>query len=248
MLSFSIILLLYSKYTLTSSFSNGAFDSSDITTTENDHNDMRRQVAQGSYNPAGDPDYTFPTATDMIQLEWDATLATAAKNHAQGCTWGHSSNGYGENLAARTGTTMTTANLQIMIDGWLDDEAAATSFTGAGVNYGNLVCDTSRPTVSSCGHCTQGIWAQTANIGCGYKNCSTGSPFDTTTYGVNWLYLVCNYSPGGNVANANVYTAGTSSCTTASCPTGYKNCVNHLCASSTLSPTAATPAPVTPTP
>eukprot|EP01084_Bolivina_argentea_P265723 450524_1 len=211
-----------------------------------DHNAMRTKVASGVLT--GDGAYIFPKATDMIQLKWSDTIAAVAQSHAEGCVWAHSTqpiNGYGENIAYTT-ATWDVAALKDRIKAWLDDEAVHTKFTGSGVNYGNLQCS------DVCGHFTQGIWAKTAELGCGYYACP-GTPSNPSASGT-WKYLVCNYFTRGNIAimqNGNVinsvYTTGTSSCTTASCPTGYKNCVNHLCAASTSAPTSSTSSP-TPSP
>ena len=45
------------------------------------------------------------------------------------------------------------------------------------------------------GHFTQLVWASTTTVGCGKATCSKGSPFS----GGTWQYVVCRYSPAGNV-------------------------------------------------
>eukprot|EP01084_Bolivina_argentea_P265725 450526_1 len=210
-----------------------------------DHNAMRTKVASGVLT--GDGAYIFPKATDMIQLKWSDTIAAVAQSHAEGCVWAHSTqpiDGYGENIAITTATWDVDA-LKDIIKAWLDNEAVDTKFTGSGVNYGNLQCS------DVCGHFTQGIWAKTAELGCGYYACP-GTPSNPSASGT-WNYLVCNYFIRGNIryldVNGNVlnsvYTTGASSCT--NCPSGYQNCVNHLCAASTSAPTSSTSSP-TPSP
>ena len=59
------------------------------------------------------------------------------------------------------------------------------------------------------GHWTQGVWAKTRYIGCGYAACSTGSPWGNQYANGQWFYTVCKYFPGGNYNGAYPYTEGT---------------------------------------
>ena len=57
------------------------------------------------------------------------------------------------------------------------------------------------------GHWTQGVWAKSRYLGCGYAACDTGSPFGSSF--TNWLNVVCKYYPGGNYGSSYPYTEGT---------------------------------------
>merc|ERR1712032_1496824 len=57
------------------------------------------------------------------------------------------------------------------------------------------------------GHWTQGVWAKTRYLGCGYAACDVDSPFGSDF--TNWFYVVCKYFPGGNYNGADPYTQGT---------------------------------------
>ena len=56
-------------------------------------------------------------------------------------------------------------------------------------NYAANTCS------GACGHYTQMVWRTTTTVGCGFRNCTTGSPF---TGFPNWTVVVCNYNPAGN--------------------------------------------------
>ena len=59
------------------------------------------------------------------------------------------------------------------------------------------------------GHWTQGVWAKTRYLGCGYAACDTGSPWGDSGSFSEWFYVVCKYFPGGNFNSAYPYTEGT---------------------------------------
>src|SRR3990167_5337590 len=71
-----------------------------------------------------------------------------------------------------------------------------------------------------CGHYTQIAWNTTQQVGCGWKVCTSNSPFSS---GGTWTYTVCNYYPAGNLVPSGSsvprkpYAYGGSTCVP-SCP------------------------------
>ncbi|KAL8681136.1 MAG: hypothetical protein Q9186_002729 [Xanthomendoza sp. 1 TL-2023] len=119
---------------------------------------------------------TYRTSHNASRLTWNLTLASAATNHAQPCLFAHTQNNpNGENLAA--GYPNTTA----AVNGWGEE--------GKKYKFDDGKFD------EKTGHFTQVVWKATTSVGCGATWCSgqSGTP--------GW-FLVCQYSPAGNVQGA----------------------------------------------
>jgi hypothetical protein len=119
-------------------------------------------------------------------LTWDPTLASAGQQHSSGCKWGHSGQGYGENIMA--GWNTPTDGLNLMYEQRKHYDYTAGRST----------------TSETTGHFTQIVWRATERIGCGQTVCA--DPALKT-------FIVCEYEPPGNVAGAyrtNVFPEGTS--------------------------------------
>jgi pathogenesis-related protein 1 len=107
-------------------------------------------------------------------LAWSEDLARHAQDWADhlassGCRLAHSSDGYGENLAAGTAGTLSPEDVAEM---WYR-ERERYDFDSGGFSM-------------ETGHFTQLVWTGTARIGCGVSACD----------GLDvW---VCNYDPPGN--------------------------------------------------
>lgn len=105
-------------------------------------------------------------------LVWDDQLASYAEHYASKCQFKHSSSPYGENLAAGY------PSISIAVNAWYAEYAQ--------YFY-------SRPGFSMrTGHFTQMIWKSTQKLGCGYVACNGKN-------GTPGKFLVCEYSPAGNV-------------------------------------------------
>jgi len=114
-------------------------------------------------------------------LTWDTSIAATAQSWANGCSHTHSTNSFGENIAYGT-NPRTYAN-----SGWRSEQALWTcSTTSLGACNG------------ICGHWTQIVWKNSTRLGCGQAFCNTNSPFNGFP---TWYFLVCNFSPAGNIGN-----------------------------------------------
>ncbi|KAJ8508172.1 hypothetical protein ONZ45_g9519 [Pleurotus djamor] len=121
-------------------------------------------------------------------LTWSDKLYPETVNWANGCNFEHSkANGaYGENLAAGSGSNYD------FLDGftaWMDEVSL--------YNYNN-------PTFSTeTGHFTAVIWKSTTEVACAITECPAG-----TIFGQSSKYVVCRYSPPGNVLGQFIENVG----------------------------------------
>lgn len=121
-------------------------------------------------------------------LTWDSTLATYATSYASKCVFKHSGGPYGENLAAGGGGNY---DITAAFNSWANE--------AADYNWGS-------PGFSeSTGHFTQVVWKATTKVGCGYVTCGADTVISGWNSDAN--YLVCEYSPAGNVVNAGEFAA-----------------------------------------
>jgi len=107
-------------------------------------------------------------------LVWNNKLSRYAARHASACYFKHSKGPYGENLAAGF------PSISSAIKAWYGEKNM--------YNYG-------RPGFAeSTGHFTQVVWKSSREIGCAFVECNG-------KHGTPGKYLVCEYSPAGNVVN-----------------------------------------------
>ena len=107
-------------------------------------------------------------------LKWDDSLRIYAEHHARTCHFAHSATPYGENLAAGY------PSVAAAINAWYIENAQYS------YKHSEYTHDT--------GHFTQLVWASSKKVGCGYVTCNGEN-------GTPGKYLVCEYSPAGNVTN-----------------------------------------------
>jgi uncharacterized protein YkwD len=113
-------------------------------------------------------------------LVWDTTLANYAERYAAKCKFKHSSSPYGENLAAGYPT------VNVAVNAWYAEQAQY-SYLWPGFSY-------------KTGHFTQVVWKSTQKLGCAFVLCDGKN-------GTPGHYLVCEYSPHGNVTNSGYFRA-----------------------------------------
>jgi len=134
-------------------------------------------------------------------LAWSSTVAARAQAWADGCVYMHDTTalhdlGYGENIAATAPPGARDATY-IVVEGW----AAEAPF----YDYATNGCDAANPAnaAHTCGHYTQLVWRSTTVVGCGFRTCTTGSPFGASF--PTWDYWVCDYAPPGNYVGQRPY-------------------------------------------
>lgn len=140
----------------------------------NAHNSVRANVS-----PAASP--------ALPAMQWDESVAATAQAHADRCLFSHSGNpGLGENIYGYAA--------------WADAEEDAALLWAQEVthyNYSSNSCAAGQ----QCGHYTQMVWRSSTNLGCGIRQCNTGSPWGSG----EWTVVVCNYSPPGNYIGERPY-------------------------------------------
>jgi hypothetical protein len=124
-----------------------------------------------------------PASPPIPPLAWSPDVAAVAQAYAENCVFEHSDNDYGENLYATTGQ----ATPQEVVGSWVSEVAF--------YDYEANTCS------DVCGHYTQVVWAESLRLGCGFANCTTGSPFGSG----GWQLWVCNYDPPGNFVGERPY-------------------------------------------
>nr|BBA30650.1 Pc80, similar to Td16,antigen 5-like protein [Panstrongylus chinai] len=157
-----------------------------------------------------------PPAENMLELGWDNYAAAQASSWANGCQFMHNdpkdkkNKPMGQNLYVKMSSkeedVNTTFNIWVdyMVEGWYNESALyifGSNFSGKTAHY------------------TQLVWATTARIGCGYSYYKKN----------NWHvgYLVCNYSPAGNIFKENPYVQGNQNCSGYGLDRSTK--YDHLC-------------------
>ncbi|XP_052703442.1 uncharacterized protein LOC128179829 [Crassostrea angulata] len=145
-----------------------------------------------------------PTASNMVELQWNDGLAKMADRWARRCQFVHNSrrnnqsmfNFVGENLAYSSDDRKADSYVQM----WYAEVKDYTFETNG--------CS------AECSHYTQVVWATTEYIGCGKTYCAN----------LNGFLVVCNYAPAGNYP-----TQPYRNCQPCSrCPEGY-SCSDRLC-------------------
>lgn len=129
-----------------------------------------------------------PPAADMNFMEWDEYLSKAAQDWANTCRFAHAFPPYvepgsmGQNLYMGHDPTGVRALLL-----WNEEYHD--------YDIKTLDCVPGK----QCGHYTQLAWGDSKKVGCGMKRCA-----------VKRFYVVCHYSPIGNIAGHAPYNIGKS--------------------------------------
>ncbi|CBX90134.1 hypothetical protein LEMA_P062600.1 [Plenodomus lingam JN3] len=123
---------------------------------------------------------TYRKQHNATALGWNSTLADYAADWSEDCEFKHSGGPYGENLASGY------SNVTESIVGW-GEEREEYNFNGGQFS-------------SSTGHFTQLVWKNTTQVGCSRTQCNAGQQGGEGD-APGW-YLVCEYSPAGNVIGA----------------------------------------------
>lgn len=156
----------------------------------NAQNVVRADPSSAGGSPAPSP--------ALSPFSWSDTVAARAQAYADDCVYAHDvtalhSLGYGENIAAATPPgSLTTAQV---VGLWASEAPY--------YHYDTNTCDAANPanTAGTCGHYTQLVWRGTTVVGCGFRTCTTGSPWGSGS----WDYWVCDYAPPGNWVGERPY-------------------------------------------
>lgn len=163
-------------------------------------------------------------AANMLKLVYSEEMSRVAQGYANKCTWGHgdlydcSGARLGQNLYVSANPNGYPAlNVTKVIAAW-NGEKKDYTFQSNSCTPG-----------AECGHYTQNCWARSGFVGCGFAQCAS-----ITVGGQVWtnaIYLVCDYTGPGNVAQSQMYQPGAacSACDTEQTGAGYK-CDSGLCA------------------
>lgn len=154
-------------------------------------------------------------APPLAPVSWDTTIASGAQAWADGCSHEHSgAPGLGENLYYSAGSAPTPASA---VASW-ESESVKYTYAAIGDPVNNF---------SDIGHYTQLVWANTGLIGCGSTHCTTNTPFPGFP---EWDFIVCRYSPPGNVTGQYPYVAGVICSSGADC-NDNNPCTDDICTS-----------------
>jgi len=174
----------------------------------NAHNTLRSIVAKG--NAANKNGTNLPQATNMYQMTYSMSLESDAQAWANNCNYSHYiPAGEGQNIAAIA--TNNTASPYAPIPNALN---------GSLNSWYNELRDNGQASIyidaSDYSHFTQVAWAGSSAIGCAVKNCPSMNGYYVAP---GWFYtfIVCNYSPQGNMLGNNMYNVGASA---SACPSG----------------------------
>jgi hypothetical protein len=156
--------------------------------------------ATAAHNAARAAEMLDPPLPDMT---WDSDLAALAQDWANtlakncGTIMHRMPNQYGENIAERGSTRLTTQySAAEAVADWVSEKAC----WSYGTINGSEVCDQACATnlhSNGCGHYTQVVWRNSTKVGCGYAQCQDGQFTDEL-----W---VCNYDPHGNIIGQAPY-------------------------------------------
>jgi len=186
----------------------------------NQINSLRSALAKGTVKGSGN--CAMSASNSMLKMVWNASLAKAAQSWSDKCVFEHSGQKVGENLhAGATSDPDPVSISSVVIDGvngWWGELA------GWSCPANNVFTSTQNSAGEDVGHFTQLAWANTWQVGCGYKACDGQLEFGSDF--PNDYILVCQFLDQGNVLKKSMYTSS------APCAAGTK------CSASTTHPTA----------
>ena len=119
-------------------------------------------------------------------MAWSSAIAAVAQAWTDKCVFADTSNGYGSNAFAGTGT-YTPADV---VQSWVSEDAD--------YDYATNSCAAGK----ECGHYTQVVWRDSVGLGCGKTTCTKNNPFGGSGA---WQLWVCNYNPPGNYVGMSPY-------------------------------------------
>lgn len=167
------------------------------------HNGYRNRTASGAEREA----FKFPSASNMLQVQWDQELADIAQIHATQCEFEHDCN-----QCRQVDDYQVGQNLYQRRTSWHNptpdwSKAISSFYEEIGITPLKVL---SKFKGGPHGHFTQVVWADTWKIGCGYS----AFKINDSLFKTEEIY-VCNYGPSGNLRGQKMYKKGPS---TSRCP------------------------------
>lgn len=152
-----------------------------------------------SMTPLLDAHNAYRRTHSVPEVQWDNTVAASADAYASKCIWqtDAANTVFGETLYVGGG------------DGFDENKAvAAATKSWYDELYTPGYSFATPEVVGGAGRFTQVVWKSTIKLGCSVRLCPNG--LQNLNQGLNRYYVVCRYSPAGNVAGqfaANVLPA-----------------------------------------
>ena len=169
------------------------------------HNQLRNEVALNGISTSGQP-----TATYMNKLHWDPVLAATAQQFTDRCSIGQNGNRVNDfkGLDSPKLSTFDYPNILYLGENYLWYQRTNGTIYEDAVNFAKKYwwdqhldynyC--SKACSGICSSYTQMAWANTRYVGCGASICPSGS--------YQYLFLMCQYYPGGHSAGRHPYQSG----------------------------------------
>ncbi|CAJ0588204.1 unnamed protein product [Cylicocyclus nassatus] len=158
------------------------------------HNIRRSYLALGQVQNGPDS-RKLPTASYMPRMIYDCEVELGAIQHVNKCTLTKSSegerSGLGENVFVYPIPNMDSVTaIEAAIESWWSQclyESIRTDL--------KFVADFKNKVIDQTGF-TQMAWGKSVKLGCAVRTCHTST------------FVVCRYSPAGNILNENIYSGG----------------------------------------
>ncbi|KAI7686548.1 CRISP/Allergen/PR-1 [Sarcoptes scabiei] len=177
------------------------------------HNYYRNLIASGKESKLG-----FPSAANMLTLQWDESLAYVAQKHADQCRFEHDCYScrrtgkhsvVGQNLYQyRTSKSSMKPQWKKIVKEWYEEIEIAPPQVAVSFQLFEL----------NIGHFTQIAWATTNRIGCGFTSYQNNDHSGNNAVFRTVQLYTCNYAPGGNFLGEKMYEHGQAA---SQCPSRY---------------------------
>ncbi|EYC12737.1 hypothetical protein Y032_0046g1397 [Ancylostoma ceylanicum] len=160
------------------------------------HNKRRSQLAKGEVRNGKNPNNkNLPTASFMPRMVYDCDVEAGAIEYASSCTLEQSKQserkGYGENVYVYKNPNAVPADaFKAATKKWWDQIFLD------GINWEVIFKQSLRDKKIDQKGFTQMAWANSIKLGCAVQTCGMKS------------FVVCRYSPAGNVLNQTIYAVG----------------------------------------
>uniref|UniRef100_A0A7E4WD66 SCP domain-containing protein n=1 Tax=Panagrellus redivivus TaxID=6233 RepID=A0A7E4WD66_PANRE len=177
-----------------------------------------------------------PSGSNVIELTYNCTLEQQAQAWTDQCQFGFSPDsdrpGAGQTVY---GVYSNGENLGNIVAVTMDN------IWNSLQNYGNFTSNNTQLVDGNLATWAQLAWGKTSSFGCAYAKCPNAEHGYLHT-------IICNYYPGGDALNTNIYEPGPPCKVNSDCTSpGYGQCDSNLGLCQVLGTTTTTPVPTTTT-